>query len=196
MNLISIEFFVFFILVVIIYFLLPGKLQWLWLLISSGFFYFKNANTDQCLVFLAILAVNYLGTMLLSKTEENKQKLVFNILLILDVLCLVCFKYSAFLIAIINKLLSLFGTALPIDFVVYFDSLAWDFAPPKISYFMLIIIGYVVDVYWGRVEALKNPGKFALLASYFPLMTSGPIIEYENVGDSLLGGSKHRFSYE
>ena len=64
-----------------------------------------------------------------------------------------------------------------------------------ISYFALIIIGYITDVYWEKFEPQKNPGKLLLFASYFPQMTSGPIVQYEMMQDNLWG-EKHRFSYE
>ncbi|MCR5419581.1 MAG: MBOAT family protein [Lachnospiraceae bacterium] len=56
------------------------------------------------------------------------------------------------------------------------------------------MIGYITDAYWGNITIQKNPGKFALFASYFPLMTSGPIIQYEQM-ENKLWGKKHYFSY-
>ena len=44
-----------------------------------------------------------------------------------------------------------------------------------VSYFTLILIGYLLDVRWETVEQpQRNPLKMLLFAGYFPQLTSGP----------------------
>ena len=63
MNLISVEFFIFFLIIFIIYYLLPGKLQWMWLLLAGMYFDYRNAAPIQCLVFAVFLILNYIPSL-------------------------------------------------------------------------------------------------------------------------------------
>ncbi len=193
MSLISVEFFIFFLIVLAVYYLLPGKLQWMWLLVAGGFFYYLNATPIQCVVFLAFLVINYAAS--LKITEESAHpKAIFRSVLIFDVLLLMVMKYAGFFFDIWSRISGLFSH-IP-DQAASEAALAViaDLCPPRISYFSLIVIGYMTDVYWGRINVQKNPGKFALFASYFPQMTSGPIVQYDQMEGSLWG-DKHHLSY-
>lgn len=204
MNLISVEFFVFFLIVIIVYFILPGKMQWVWLLLCGGFFYYKNASLIQSLIFLILLLINYLASRIAGQSLNDSSyasafisgKTAYKTALILDILALVLFKYAAFFLRALNGIPALFSGGLSDETIVSLAAPLEALAPPRISYFILIIIGYITDVYWGRIEALKNPFRFALLPSYFPLMTSGPIVEYDQIGDILLSNDKKHFSYD
>ena len=65
--------------------------------------------------------------------------------------------------------------------------------PLGVSYFTLSLIGYVLDCYWNGELAERNPFKFILFGSYFPILTSGPIIRYRDEGKDLT--NEHAFSY-
>ena len=193
MSLISLEFFAFFLIVLAVYYLLPGRFQWMWLLIAGGYFYYKNASTVQCLIFIGFLVLNYLASLRI--TEDNPHpKAVFRCIIILDVLMLMGMKYTEFFYEIYSWILSLFGHVPNADLAYYIINTIAGLCPPRISYFSLIVMGYMTDVYWGKAEVQKNPGKFALFASYFPQMTSGPIVQYEQM-DGRLWGDKHYLSY-
>ena len=194
MSLISIEFIVFFLGVMVIYYLLPGKLQWVWLLIAGAFFYYKNASMIQCIVFAAFLLVNYLASLNITDGKPHA-KGVFRTVILLDVVMLMGMKYTEFFYEIWKGLSGLFGHK-PDEALAYLViGRIGDLCPPRISYFSLIVMGYMTDVYWGRVSVQKNAGKFALFASYFPQMTSGPIVQYEQVEPSLWG-DRHTFDFE
>ncbi|MBP5384314.1 MAG: MBOAT family protein [Lachnospiraceae bacterium] len=195
MSLISIQFFLFFFLVCVIYFLLPAKAQWVWLLIASLVFYYSHSfySPHVYLWFLGIVLINWGGALFMDKPRAGK--IVFRCVLIFDVLALCLFKYSEFIYSIILAIGKLFGadfTNYLCDLIVYYTK---SYCPEKISYFALIIIAYITDVYWGKSKALKNPGKALLFTSYFPLMTSGPIVTIEQMEGQLFG-EKHRFSYD
>ena len=59
-----------------------------------------------------------------------------------------------------------------------------------ISYYMFRISGYLIDVFWGKVEVQRNPLKLALFTIFFPYAMMGPISRYNNVAETLLG-EKH-----
>lgn len=65
--------------------------------------------------------------------------------------------------------------------------------PLGISYYSLTLIGYVVDVYFEIAKPLKNPAKLALYGMFFPCMLSGPILKFREDGDQLY--EPHPFDY-
>lgn len=193
MSLISIEFFIFFLIIFIVYYLLPGKLQWMWLLLGGMYFYYKNAEPIQCLVFIVFLILNYVASLNITEGKKH-QKAVFRSIIIFDAIMLMGMKYTEFFYDIYKWITGLFGHV-PNDEIAYtVISCAAELCPPRISYFSLIVMGYMTDVYWGRIYVQKNPGKFALFSSYFPQMTSGPIVQYEQM-ENRLWGDKHHLSY-
>ena len=193
MDLISVEFFIFFLIILTVYYLLPGKLQWMWLLLAGMYFYYKNAAPVQCLVFAVFLILNYIAS--LNITEEKKhKKAAFRAIIIFDALMLMGMKYTEFFYDIYKWLTGLFGHVPNADIAGTVLFYAAELCPPRISYFSLIVMGYMTDVYWGKAEVQKNAGKFVLFASYFPQMTSGPIVQYEQM-DGKLWGEKHHLSY-
>ncbi len=195
MTLISLKFFIFFFLVCLVYFVLPARIQWVWLLISSLVYYYSVSyyTIPGMIFFLVIVLVNWAGTQYMAHPEKGKA--VYRAVLIFDILSLVLFKYSDFLYKIILGAGDLIGKDLSNDICAYIVYYTRENCPPRISYFALIIIAYITDVYWGKSEAIKNPGKTLLFTSYFPLMTSGPIVIFDQVKDQLWG-EKHRFSYD
>ena len=196
MSLISLGFFLFFFLVCIVYFLLPARAQWVWLLIAGLVFYYSLSyyTVPGMLFFLGIILINWAGARFMGE-ECSRNKAVYRSVLIFDIAALVLFKYSGFIYEIILAVVGLFGGELTNDvlgYIVYYTS---ENCPERISYFALILIAYITDVYWGNAKAINNPGKALLYTSYFPLMTSGPIATYKDM-EGQLWGEKHRFSYD
>ena len=196
MQVISLDFFIYFLIVSLVYFVLPAKAQWVWLLIASLVFYYSHMyySVAGCIIFLAIVLVNWAGSQHMGDGHP-KSKQAYFFTLIFDIAALALFKYSRFLYEIILAAGRLFKADLSNDIcglIVYYTQ---ENCPDKISYFMLILIAYITDVYWQKSRALRNPAKTLLFVSYFPLMTSGPIVTFEQMENQLFG-EKHRFSYD
>jgi len=196
MSLISLNFFMAFFIVCAVYFVLPAKAQWVWLLIASLAYYFSLMyySVPGLVFFFVMLLVNWAAARFIG-AEKPKSPLVYRLTLVFDVGFLVFFKYMKFLYDILLAAGSLFGLDLSnyfCDYLVYYST---ENSPQRISYFALILIAYITDVYWGNVKAFKNPGKAILFTSFFPLMTSGPIVTAEQM-EGQLWGEKHRFSYD
>lgn len=195
MTLISLEFIIFFTIVAVIYFVLPQKLQWIWLMLSSLYFYYTISNIVQFAGFLFIILINWIAGFFLDE-EAKHRKLIYTVTIVADIFLLSLFKYSRFFVDIIAAIVSgLFHFDIYSTFISNIVILSEEFAPLRISYFALIIIGYITDVYWCKNKAQKNPGKLLLFAGYFPQMTSGPIVTYEQMENNLWG-EKHKFSYD
>ena len=166
MNLISVPFWIFFLITLFIYYILPGKFQWIWLLLSGLFFYYESATWQQCLYFLLFVLINWFAAFLMDPDGKHR-KAAFRTALILDLIMLAGFKYCGFLTGTLTVAIRRFNPSFSGTFFKQIVDLLEKAAPPRISYFSLILIAYLADVYWGRVKAQKNPGKLLLFSSYF-----------------------------
>lgn len=202
----SFSFFVFVLIVFVVYYLVPGKCQWVILLIASYSFY--AAQGVLCVFFLLITTLTvYLTALKIcqmqEKTNREERKLMeagasreerktykvkrrkstkyLVILCLLVNLCILAvLKYLNFGIDNLNRILSLFRAGRQIT---YIDLLL----PFGISFYMFQSLGYLLDVYWKRTRVQKNFFKYALFVSFFPQLGQGPISRYASLSDTLYG---------
>ena len=188
MSLTSLVFALFCIVTICIYFLVPKKIQWIILLISSLVFLFFDGSLPLNIIkFLLILVPTYFCGLLIEKNKENKKaKIYLTIGIMLIVGQLFYFKYANFFINTINLFLERFNSEYLINNLESNSLIG-------ISYFSLIMISYLVDIYNGICKPQKNPFKCALFMTYFPILTSGPFIRYNDVEKDLYG--KHKFDF-
>lgn len=172
----SIHFLCFFPIVVLLYFVLPSKIRWVWLLISSYYFY-MCWNPVYVFLMLGSTFTSYFSAIIIEKInlgvsdekikkQGKKAVLVFSILLNLSVLFF--FKYFNFL----NDSLNLFFTSANLTWgIKSFDLLL----PVGISFYTFEVISYMMDVYRGKSPVEYNFGKYALFVAFFPKLVAGPI---------------------
>jgi alginate O-acetyltransferase complex protein AlgI len=97
-----------------------------------------------------------------------RRRLLLVISIIVSVALLGTFKYAGFVLENISALLTQFGSD-PLRIVFRFV------LPAGLSFYTFQSIGYVVDVYVGRVRAERNLLDYALYVSFFPQLVAGPI---------------------
>ena len=187
----SLEFLVFFPLVVLGYFLIPDRWKHYWLLLASYYFY-MSWNAKYALLLLFSTLVTYACARLLEKTQrqggsERKKKYIVLASLLLNLSLLVYFKYFNFLLASVESLFALVHVRLRVP---QFDILL----PVGISFFTFQALGYTIDVYRGDIPAEHDFFRYALFVSFFPQLVAGPIERSGNLLKQL--AVPHRFSYE
>lgn len=187
MSLVSLEFAFFVAITAFIYFILPSKYQWFALFGASVYFYIGKTAWYQSVNFLVFLIINYILSLLISKYKEKKA--IYFTALIFDILYLFVFKYFSFFAIPVMGLMS------DPSKIQFANAFLKELAPAGLSYFALILIAYITDVYWENVDVQKNPLKFATFAGFFPLLTSGPIVQYEPLQNQFFS-KKNRFSYD
>jgi alginate O-acetyltransferase complex protein AlgI len=203
MSFTTFEFFLFIAAAVIIYYVIPKKLQWIWLLIISYVYY---ASYDISTVWMLLLTtyVTYRGGILLDRLNEQKpqdgisreekkdfkknivrkkKKIVLAMVLIAFGM-LGIMKYTNFMLGNIDAVLRLFGSGKQIGIL----NLT---LPLGISFYTFQSISYVVDVYRGKHKAQGNFFKHALFVSFFPQLLQGPIGRYERLGSQLYEGHSY-----
>lgn len=164
----SVEFLVFYPIVLMVYFLLPQERRWAFLLAASYFFY-GSWDPGFLLLLLASTVVDYTAGLKLHRTESpgaRKRWLALSLGANLGILFF--FKYFNFF----RNSLSAAVHAMGVD--VTFQSTGWVL-PVGISFYTFQTMGYTIDVYRRRMEPLEHFGKFALYVSYFPQLVAGPI---------------------
>ena len=158
----SFRFIIFFGITTIAVFCVPRKWQnGVLLCFNLVFAYF--AGGVKTLVFLSFSALTtFFSAIYISKSKSQRaKKTFFCIPFILNILLLVVLKYSAFFIKTTPEFIRLI-------------------VPVGISFYTLWMLGYLLDVYWNSYEAEKNFLNYAVFATYFPLIISGPIVRYQN----------------
>ena len=97
-----------------------------------------------------------------------KRRLFLGICVAASVALLATFKYAGFLVDNLNALLTGFKSD-PIHASIQV------ILPAGLSFYTFQSIGYVVDVYRGRLAAERNLLQYALYVSFFPQLVAGPI---------------------
>lgn len=200
MSFTTFEFFLFALMALVVYYIIPQKVRWVWLLILSYMYYFSYHVTTVWMMILTT-AVTYAGGILLGKLNSEKpdkdadretkkafkkditnkkKKVVLGVILLSFGVLAVC-KYTNFMIGNINGILSAFGSRGRLSVLKLT-------LPLGISFYTFQSVSYVVDVYRGKHEPQKNFFKYALFVSFFPQLLQGPIGRYERLGEQLYEG--------
>lgn len=164
----TIDFVIFLIAVVIVYYAIPAnKYRKLFLLAASYYFYACwNVAFLGLLVFDTVVAFRA-GLMMESKEKPSQKKILWpSIVLIL--VPLFCFKYLNFFLTAIHDGMSAIGIAMQVP---EFEMLL----PIGISFYTFMSVGYVADVYLNKIKPEKNVLDFFLFIGFFPQIASGPI---------------------
>lgn len=187
----SIEFIIFFPIVVMLYFALPKKISYIWLLIASYYFYMKW-NPVYILLLFGVTLVTYItalkieGLGKLEKAGKKKKNVIF-LCIFVSLAILFYFKYFEFGLTYVNKSLEILGIR----------PLEWNGSivlPVGISFYILQSLGYVIDVYREEIRAERNFLRYALFISFFPQLVAGPIERSKNLLQQLQLPPK--FSFE
>ena len=190
----SLDFLIFFPVVTLIYFLIPHKIRYIWLLICSYYFYMCR-NAAYALLLFTSTAITYasgLAIQAAGKHEENdperlKSKGFVAISFILNLTILIFFKYTGFIIDNLNLLFGRFGMELVIP---KFDILL----PVGISFYIFQALSYTVDAYRGDVKVERNFLKYAVFVSFFPQLVAGPIERSSRLLNQF--NDRHKFDYD
>ena len=170
----SIDFLFFFTIVTILYYLIPLKKRYIFIVFASYIFY-MFWNIGNIVILLYVTLITYIAGRLLELFNSNKQrKLVCILAGILCFVILFMYKYYDFVVKNLCFLLQKFGLQIsysPINLIL----------PVGISFFIFQAFGYVLDVYNKKISAEKNLLKYAAFVSFFPNLLSGPIERASNL---------------
>lgn len=178
MGITSFYFICFFALILIIYYSIPKKWQWVFLLLCSAAYYLLTGN--GVLIFYPIVSVTvcYLGAKAIGVSEDaGRKKRALIAVLAVNLGILVMLKYINFGINTVNGIAAFLGASKQVLPGMHL------LVPLGVSFYTFSLLGYVIDVYYGLVKPQQNLGKLALYGLYFPAVISGPILKYRECGE-------------
>lgn len=170
----SFSFLIFFPIVTLIYFVIPRRVRWVWLLLASYYFY-MSWHAEYALLMAASTFVTYACSLFIDKVESvKKRKIALVIGIVLNVGMLGYFKYTGMFLDLIQRLCNLFSLPYTVPKVSIL-------LPVGISFFTFQALGYMIDVYRGDTAVERNFFKYALFVSFFPQLVAGPIERSKNL---------------
>lgn len=189
--------------VFLLYYLIPKRCQWPFLLAASYTFYY--IASPSYLIFIGVTTVStYVVSLRLDALKETQDAYIKShketlsreekkaykasvkkkqwswllLCLFFNLGILAVLKYTNFMIANFNGILHALGNGGQISFI--------DLVLPMgISFYTFQTMGYIIDVYRGTCLAQKNLFKLALFVSFFPQLVQGPISRYNDLSNSL-----------
>lgn len=182
----SLDFVVFFPIVVALYFATPAKWRWALLLAASYWFYLSWRVEYGILIVGSTLVAYGTGIAIEKAATERRKQLWLALAVVFNLGILFAFKYFNFLGTTLQQLFDATG-------------LAWDvplfrlLLPIGISFYTFQVVGYLIDVYRGDKQAERHLGVFALFVCFFPQLGAGPIERAGNLIPQFF--EKHDFEY-
>jgi D-alanyl-lipoteichoic acid acyltransferase DltB (MBOAT superfamily) len=165
----SLTFVVFYLAVFALYWLLRARTPQNLLLLAASWIFYGAWSWKFLLLLLGSTVLDYVCGLLIARAADRRRKrLVLTVSVTANLLFLATFKYLGFFVTELAELLRHLGVdaSLPVLEIVL---------PVGISFYTFQTIGYVVDVYRGKVPAVRNLLDYALYVAFFPQLVAGPI---------------------
>lgn len=183
----SLLFAVFLTVVFLLYHILPSRFRWFFLLLASYAFY-MNLHAAYGLLLLFSTLLTFCLALRLEKAPDKKKKslcLTGGILPLTGILLV--FKLGTPVIDKLNALVA--AGRLPLHPLTLKILL-----PAGVSFYFFQSMGYLIDVYKGKVRAERHFGHYALFVSFFPQLLAGPIGRADALMPQLK--AQRRFDYD
>ena len=210
MALVSYGFGFFCAVLLLLYYIVPGRFQWRILLAASVLFYGFSGPFWILYPAASSVSVWYLARKIGSMTDQYRnwvqkeqpdrtQKKAYNqrlkarqkrfliLGLLLNFGILAVLKYTNFLLSNVEGILHLAGISGEMEYADWV-------LPLGISYYTFQSMGYLIDVYQRKYDPEKSLLRTALFVFYFPQLTVGPISRFDRLKEELY--SPHRFSMD
>lgn len=171
----SIEYLLFFPLVVIIYFLLPkNSFRVILLLVASYFFYMCWNPVYALLIVLSTVADYFIGRRIHAASEQSIRKRYLMLSLLVNLGILFYFKYYNFLVQNLQPLVDMIYPSW------YIPEHNW-LLPVGISFYTFQTLSYTIDIFFKKLEPEPSFTRFALFVSFFPQLVAGPVERAANL---------------
>ena len=182
----SIQFFLFFPIVTLLYFIIPHRFRWLLLLAASCYFYMAFIWYFILILVFTIVVDYYVGIGLENEKDLTKRKRLLILSIIANIGILAVFKYYNFLNQIMSDILIAIDQKNPIPML----SLV---LPIGLSFHTFQALSYTIEVYRGNIKAERHFGIYALYVMFYPQLVAGPIERPQNILHQFY--THHYFNY-
>ena len=170
----SLQYLVFFWLVVAAYWSVPHRFRWPLLVVASCYFYMALVPA-YILILILVILVDWGAGLWIGASEGWRRRLALWCSLGANIGILAIFKYWGFfhdLSADLARCLGVSRTPLPALSLLL---------PIGLSFHTFQSMSYTIEVYWRRQAPERHLGIYALYVLFFPQMVAGPIERPQNV---------------
>ncbi|WP_259017032.1 MBOAT family O-acyltransferase [Emticicia fluvialis] len=165
----SIDFLIFFIIVFILFYYSRGFNRQVILLVSSSVFYMWFIPSYILILFLTILIDYFAAIRIEDSTKPATKKLHLLFGIINTCIVLFVFKYYNFFVDNLN-------------YLGFRSARHWEIILPiGLSFHVFQSLGYVIEVYKGKIKAERNLLIYSNFVMMFPQLVAGPIERAENL---------------
>jgi len=172
----TVQFFIFLVVVIALFYASPRPWR-KYILLAASYFFYGSWNPKFILLLLTLTAIDYTAGIWIEKTPPGrKRKIILILSLSANLGFLGIFKYYNFLASNIALALGRPPNSFWFDIVL----------PLGISFHTFQSMSYVVDVYRGEQAAIRNPTDYALFICFFPQLVAGPIVRARDFFRDLL----------
>lgn len=191
MGITSFYFLCFFTVLLVVYYSIPRRFQWGFLLLCSVAYCLLARQGALVIYPFVSVGACHIGTALLEAAPAEaagRRRWILLMTILVNIGILFALKYVNFFINTMDGVVHLFGgpdrPIAGVDFLV----------PLGVSFYTFSLLGYVIDVYYGLAAHQKNVLKLALYGLYFPNLVSGPILKYREHAEQFF--APHDFDYQ
>lgn len=197
MQITSASFILFAAVLLILYYLVPGKFQWILLLAASWGFYCM-AGLEYVVFLVFTILTTYWATCSIDRrliqqeqvlkekkeqwTKEERKQYKESVKQGNRRRMILCLVMNFTVLGVCKALLLKPVAEALREGRVEFLTVA---LPLGISFYMFQSMGYMIDVYRGKVRAERNIFRLSLFASFFPQLIQGPISKYSQLAPQL-----------
>lgn len=166
----SFSFFIFFVVVLCAYQVLPNWRAQKWLLLIASYLFYGAWSPPFIILLFLSTFIDYLVALQMEKAvQPQARKLWLGVSLASNLGMLGYFKYAQFLLESTESLLGYIG-------VHYAAPDLGIILPIGISFYIFQTLSYTLDVYRKKMPASRSLLDFALFVSFFPQLVAGPIV--------------------
>jgi alginate O-acetyltransferase complex protein AlgI len=159
------------------YHALPARWKNQFLAIASILFYAWGEPRFVILMLLSVAFNFRLALAMERAASAGRSKALLLAAVVVNLLMLTVFKYTAFLLSNLNGLLGLTGgTPLAVPHIAL---------PIGISFYSFHAISYLIDIYRRNVRPNDSLVEYSLYIMLFPQLVAGPIIRYKDIHTQL-----------
>ena len=162
----SLDYLVFFLVVLVAHWSLPHRGR-NWLLLASSYYFYGYVSRAWLIPFVFTTTLDY-TTARLIEARPARRRLWLLVSVVSNLSLLGWFKYRGFFIENVHAALSALGLGTSIEVLTFI-------VPAGISFYTFQSLSYVIDVYRGRMPACRRFDDYALFVAFFPQLVAGPI---------------------
>jgi alginate O-acetyltransferase complex protein AlgI len=159
------QYWIFFLIVVVLFYGVRFRLGKLMLLCASYIFYMWWDPRFIVLILTSTIVDYFLGIWLETASGRRK-KFLLVVSLVVNLGILGFFKYYDFFAGSLAALLRVPQSSVVLQIIL----------PVGVSFYTFASLSYTIDVYWGKMKAVRNLIDYALFIAFFPHLIAGPII--------------------